>query len=478
MSKSENRAGQAGGKRRGMTQAVDMTVGEPWRQILVFTLPMLFGNIVQQLYSTVDSIVVGRYVGDNALAAVGSAAPIFYLLLVLFIGVSMGATIMVSQFFGARNREALSWTIGNCFLLIFISSALMTVIGVLVARPMLVLLRTPESILDWCTSYLQIIFLGSIGLGLYNILSGVLRGMGDSMSALIYLVVASLINIVLDIYFVASLGMGVSGVALATIIAQGVSALLCINRLRRMREMFDFGIRYWKWQNSYAGGIIRLGLPSGVTQAILSMSIVMVQPLTNSFGEQFIAANVIVQRVDGFAMLPNFSFGTAMTTYAGQNIGAGDEARVIKGSRQGLLMAVIISTVVTGLILIFGKYLMGIFTDTEELVELSMQMMRILAFGYIVMAVIQCLSGVMRGAGDTITPMWLSILQTFFLRMPLAYLLVWLSRSEAYPIGRQEMIYVSLLLSWVLGATIVSIVYRRGKWRGKAIAGTADRKQE
>lgn len=449
--------------------AIDMTVGNPWKQILKFTIPMLLGNVVQQLYSTVDSIVVGRYVGDNALAAVGSAAPIFNLLLVLFIGISMGATIMVAQYLGARDRKALSWTIGNCFTLIFIASIAMTIIGVLITRPMLVLLRTPEAILDWCANYLIILFLGSIGLGFYNILSGVLRGMGDAVSALIYLVVASVINIVLDILFVASFDMGVSGVALATIIAQGISAVLCVNRLRKMNDVFDFGVKYFKWDGHYAGQIIRLGLPSGITQAIFSMSIVLVQSLTNSFGEQLIAANVIVQRVDGFAVLPIFSFGSALTTYAGQNIGAGDRERVEKGSRQGLFMSLLFSVAIVAVILLFGRGLMSIFTTTEELVDLGMHIMRILAAGYILMAIIQALTGVMRGAGDTVTPMWISIIETFFLRMPLAYVMVYLSRSETYPIGNQDMIYWSLLIAWGIGAIMSIIFYRFGNWRKKGI---------
>ena len=449
--------------------AVDMTVGTPWQQILKFTVPMLLGNVVQQLYSTVDSIVVGRYVGDNALAAVGSAAPIFNLLLVLFIGISMGATIMVAQYLGAKDRNALSWTIGNCFTLILIASVAMTVIGVAVTRPMLIMLRTPDSILDWCSNYLIILFLGSIGLGFYNILSGVLRGMGDAVSALIYLIVASVINIVLDLLFVAKFGMGVSGVALATIIAQGLSAVLCINRLRKMNDVFDFGVKYFKWDGHYAAQIIRLGFPSGITQAIFSMSIVLVQSLTNSFGEQLIAANVIVQRVDGFAVLPIFSFGSALTTYAGQNIGAGDRERVEKGSRQGLIMSLIFSVLIVATILIFGRGLMSIFTDTAELVDLSMHIMKILAVGYILMAIIQALTGVMRGAGDTVTPMWISIIETFFLRMPLAYVMVYLSRSEAHPKGNQDMIYWSLLIAWAIGAAMSIVFYRFGNWRKKGI---------
>lgn len=450
-------------------KAVDMTVGDPWKQILKFTIPMLIGNVAQQLYSTVDSVVVGRYVGDNALAAVGSAAPILNLLLVLFIGVSIGATIMVSQYLGARNREALSWTIGNCFTLIFIASVAMTVIGVVIARPMLVLLRTPESILEWSASYLRILFLGSLGLGFYNILSGVLRGLGDAISALYYLIVSSVINIVLDILFVANFNMGVSGVALATIIAQAISAILCINRLRKMSDVFDFGKEFFKWKGQYAGQMIRLGLPSGITQAIFSMSIVLVQSLTNTFGEELITASVIIQRVDGFAVLPVFSFGSALTTYAGQNIGAGNKERVEKGSRQGLFMSLLFSVIIVAVILAFGRNLMKIFTDTEELVDLSMHLMKILAGGYILMAVIQSLTGVMRGAGDTVTPMWISIIETFFLRMPLAYIMVYLTRSELNPLGDRDMIYWSLLIAWGIGAVMSILFYRFGGWRKKAV---------
>ena len=400
---------------------------------------------------------------------VGSAGPIINLLIVLFIGISVGASIMVSQYFGARNREALSMTIGSCITLTAIAGIVMTVVGLIVVRPLLVILNTPTSILDWSTSYLQIILLGSVGLAYYNILSGILRGLGDSISALVYLLVASGLNIVLDLLFVIYFDMGVNGVAWATILAQAVSAILCFLRLSKMKDLFELKPSHLKMSKTHVMNIVRLGVPSGVTQAIMSMAMLIVQSLTNSFGEQFIAANVIVMRVDGFAMLPNFSFGTTMTTYAGQNIGAGDQERVVKGSRQGLLLGVGTSAIITLAILIFGKHLMAIFTPTEELVELSMNMMRILAAGYIAMAVTQCLSGVMRGAGDTMTPMWISIVSTILIRVPLAYGMVWMTRSEQFPQGRRECIFISLLISWVLGALITSIFYKRGKWKGKAV---------
>lgn len=447
----------------------DMTVGKPWEQIVIFTIPMLIGNIAQQLYNTVDSIVVGRYVGDNALAAVGSASPIFNLLLVLFIGISVGASVMVSQYFGAKQREELSKTIGNCVTLTALASVIIMVLGAVLVKPLLHMLNTPASIIDWCASYLMILLMGIAGVAYYNILCGILRGLGDSISALIYLLIATVINIVLDIWFVAGLKMGVAGVALATVIAQVVSAVLCMIKLARMTAVFDMKWKYLKMDRFHAATIIRLGLPSGVTQAIFSMAMVVVQSLTNSFGEMVIAANVIIMRVDGFAMMPNFSFGTAMTTYAGQNVGAKRYDRVEQGAKQGTLIAVGVSAVITAAILVFGKYLMAIFTTTSELVTLSANMMKILAVGYIAMAVTQSLSGVMRGAGDTMTPMWISLITTVLIRVPLAYGISYLTRTPELPTGDYRCIFISLLSSWVLGAVITAICYRRGKWKEKGL---------
>ena len=447
-----------------------MTVGEPWKQIVQFTVPMLIGNIAQQLYNTVDSIVVGQYVGDNALAAVGSAAPILNLLLVLFIGISMGGSIMVAQYFGAEQREELSYTVGSCILLTAIATGIIMLLSVVLVRPLLVMLNTPASIIDWCYSYLMIMFLGFVGCAYYNILSGVLRGLGDAFSALVYLLVSTVLNIILDLLFVAKLGMGVSGVAWATIIAQAVSAVLCFIRMAKLTDIFDLKLHYMKYNKKFSGKIIKLGLPSGLTQAIFSMAMIVVQSLTNSFGEMFISANVIVMRVDGFAMLPNFSFGSAMTTYAGQNVGARKYERVIRGAKQGTLVAVLTTATLTALILIFGKPLMGIFTNTMELVDLSRDMMGIIAAGYVAMAVTQSLSGVMRGAGDTMTPMWISLFTTVVVRVPVAYGIAWLTRSAELPNGRQECIFISLLCSWLIGALITTIFYMKGRWKKKAQA--------
>lgn len=447
----------------------DLTEGPPWKRIIEFAIPMLIGNIAQQLYNTADSIIIGLYVGDNALASVGSASPILNLLLVLFVGVSVGAGIMVSQYFGAKDREKLSHTIGICISLTAIVSAIIIIIGPIVTRPFLKLLNTPESIIDWSAQYLIIYFVGIAGFSYYNILSGILRGLGDSLSALIFLLISTALNVALDILFVAKFNMGVPGVALATVLAQAISAILCMLKLLKMKENFDLNLKMLKLDKDYTYRLIKLGLPSGITQGIFSVAMIIVQSLTNSFGELVIASNVIIMRVDGFAMMPNFSFGSAMTTYAGQNIDARKMDRVEKGTKQGTMIAVGISTVITILILIFGKYLVSIFTDTKELIDFSTRMMRILAVGYVAMAVTQSLSGVMRGAGDTITPMWISLITTVFLRVPIAYGIAYFTRCKAYPTGRPESVFISLLVAWTMGAIITTLFFRKGKWREKAL---------
>lgn len=450
-------------------QPTDMTVGTPWKSILMFSIPMIIGNIAQQLYSTADSIIVGHYEGDNALAAVGSTMPILNMLLVLFIGISAGVSIMVAQYFGAKAREDLSKTIGTGITITGIVSLVLMVVSPFFVRPILTGLNTPPELLDNCTAYLTISMIGIAGMAYYNILSGILRGLGDSVSSLVYLVVATIINIILDILFVAKFRMGVAGVAWATIIAQAASSILCLRKLARMKDIFDLNMKELKISKKHLSRIVKLGIPSGATQAIVSSAMIIVQSLTNSFGAMFIAANTIVMRVDGFAMMPNFSFGTAMTTYAGQNVGAGKFDRVTKGAKQGTLIAVLCSATITGIILIFGKYLMAIFTETTELVDYSAKLMRILAVGYIAMAVTQSLQGVMRGAGDTTTPMVISIITSVLMRVPLAYIMVYLSRSPQYPIGRPECMQISLLCTWLTGAILSFLFYRFGKWKKKAV---------
>ena len=418
-------------------------------------------------------MIVGEYVGDNALAAVGSAMPILNLLLAIFVGVSTGAGIVISQHYGARDREGLSVSVGNCLTLAAIASVLIMILGPLVTRPFLKLLDTPASIIDWCAGYLNIMFLGIVGFFFYNMLSGVLRGLGDSLSALVFLLISAALNVGLDLLFVAKFGMGVPGVAIATVIAQVISAILCYWKLSRMQSVFDLAPRYLKLVPAMAMRIIRIGLPSGITQGIMATAGMVVQTLTNSMGEMVIACNVIIMRVDGFAMLPNMTFGQAMSVYTGQNVGANKLDRVHQGVKQGSIMALAVSAVITVILLFFGRYLFDIFTDTQELIELAVQMMRVLAIGYVCISVTQVLGGVMRGAGDTVTPMWISLISTIALRVPTAYLMAAITKSEQYPNGHPISVFISLLVSWSLGMVISLVVFKIGKWKKKMYASAA-----
>ena len=383
----------------------DLTQGKPMRGLIQFSVPLLIGNLSQQLYNTVDSIVVGKYVSDNALAAVGASGPVLNLLLVLFMGIATGATIMVSQYFGARQHQLLSITVGNTITLTVLSSIFIMVVGPLVTYPLMTMLNTPKEIYDDSCSYLIIIFLGIIGIAGYNV--------------------------------------------------QVPNSSLKLHR--------DLVLR-----------LTKLGLPSGLAQAIFSLAAIVVQSLTNSFGPMVITASIIVMRVDGFAMMPNFTFGTAMTTYSGQNIGAGKLDRVHEGTKAGTILGLIVSAALTVVILLFGRILMGWFTNTQAIVDMGFHMMCILAVGYIAMSVTQGLSGVMRGAGDTMTPMWISFITTVVIRVPIAYGIAYFTRSEAWPNGNPDCLYISLLISWVMGALITYFCYRRGKWRNKAVTGATE----
>ncbi|MGN0793064.1 MAG: MATE family efflux transporter [Aristaeellaceae bacterium] len=458
--------------------AQDMTVGSPMMCLLKFSIPLLIGNIAQQLYSTVDAMVIGNsHWKDAGLAAVGLAGPIVNLLLVLFMGISTGASILSAQYFGARERQTLNRTVGASLFLIFLSGLFMMAAGYFLS-PILIDLTNPPvedatsavSVAQGATDYLQIFFLGIVGCGMYNIISGILRGLGDSMMPLLFLVVACVLNVLLDLAFVER--MGVAGVALATIIAQGVSGMLCLWRLCTLKKVCDVEMRHVLHPDrALMKKIGALGLPAGITQAIFSMSAIVVQTLTNSLGKAMIAANTAVMRVDGFAMMPNFTFGTAATTYIGQNVGANRGDRLKPGLKAMLILALSSSTLLVTGILLLGRNLIGMFTQTELTMQIGVQGLQTLAIGYICFSVTQVLQGTMRGAGETQVPMWISIITTVALRVPLAYLLAFLTRTPGadsmWPNGKPEALFVSMLTSWIVAMLLSIITYRMKWWRKK-----------
>lgn len=474
-------------KIKSLFGAQDMTVGNPVKVIAKFAFPLLVGNLAQQLYSTVDSVVVGKYCsierngynGVDALSAVGVSGPIINLLLVLFIAISTGVGILVAQYFGAKDKERLSVCVGSSITLIVVTALSITALGVPLSRPLLTLINTPAKYYDLAAAYLQIIFWGMLGSAFYNIVSGILRGLGDSFYPLVFLLISAGLNIALDIWFVASLGLGVQGVALATIIAQGVSGLLCILRLLRMKDIVELSKETLIPKFKVCKETLRLGLPSGITQGIFSLAMVMVQSLTNQMSDFVPAVNTAIMRVDGFAMLPNFTFGLAISTYIGQNIGAGRQDRLKSGERASLLLALGFSSVVVAALVIFGKQFIAFFINEENtdpivyrhVVELGGRGLKILAAGYIAMCITQIYGGILRAAGDTMSTMVISLITTVLVRVPSAYILAYLNRSEDWPHGHPDALFISLLTAWLLNALLTFLRYRQGKWKNIDLVG-------
>lgn len=478
-------------KTKKLFGAQDMTVGSPVRAIAKFAFPLLVGNFAQQLYSAVDSVVVGKYCtverngynGVDALSAVGVSAPIINLLLVLFIAISTGAGILVAQYFGAKEKKKLSVCVGTSVTLVVIAAAIIMAVGIPVSRPLLGLINTPEKYLDLAAAYLRITFTGILGMAFYNIISGILRGLGDSFYPLLYLLISAGMNIVLDIWFVAGFGLGVQGVAWATIISQTVSAVLCILRLTHMKDIVEISRKMLIPRPDTSGLILKLGLPSGMTQAIFSLAMVFVQSLTNRMGDFVPAINVAIMRVDGFAVLPAFTFGLAVSTYIGQNLGAKKTERLKSGERAALMLALGTSMVIVFALLLFGKQLIEIFINEEStdpavywnVVELGGRGLKILAAGYIAMGITQVYGGILRAAGDTVSTMVISLITTVAVRVPLAYTLAHFNASAEWPNGHPDALFISLLTSWLLGALLVYMRFRQGKWKN---INLVDRKAE
>jgi len=451
--------------------AQDMTVGNPMNNLLKFSIPLLIGNFAQQLYSTADSIIVSNYAldGDASLSAIGATMPIVNMICVLFIALSTGTGVMVSQYFGAKQQDKLSRTVGNSILLAVLSSAVLMAIFLPTVDELLVFIKTPVETIDLAYDYIFIYTCGVITISLYNIISGILRGLGDSFVPLLILIVCCFLNIGLDIWFVAGLGMDVAGASLATVISQAFSSILCIIRLITLKKTVTLNFKSFLPSKRIILDLLKLGLPAGITQMVFSVAMITVQSLTNQIGYQVVTCTTAVMRIDGFAMLPNFTFGMAITTFVGQNIGANRMDRVKQGSKDMLKIAVLTSVILVGCVLIFGKYLIIMFTDTPEIIALGTKQLKILAAGYLAMCFTQVFGGIMRGAGDTMPSMWISIITTVVIRIPLAYLLAYLTRSEEWPNGAPEALFVSLLAVWVLGAVITYLWYRRGNWMKKAV---------
>ena len=449
----------------GQRKSVDMTQGSIAKLLLAFALPMLIGQIFQQLYSTVDSVVVGRFVGKEALAAVGSTGSVINSLIGFFTGLAMGAGVVISQFFGAKDEKGVHDAVHTAILLTLIAAVFVTALGVSVTPVLLRLMDTPEDVLDGAVIYLRIYFAGIGGLMLYNIGSGILRAVGDSRRPLYFLIFSATMNVALDLLFVIAFHMGVAGVAWATIVSQFLSALLTLFVLARSDECYRFVPRDMRIHGHILRRILAFGLPGGLQNSVVSFSNVFVQAYINAFQSSCMAGWASYNRLDAFAWLPMMCIGMANTTFVGQNVGAGNIRRAREGTRAAVLMAYAGTAIIVAGLMIFADDALRLFNSDADVIAYGRRFILYLSPFYIPFCASQIYAGALRGAGDSLSPMLITLFSFVVFRQ--TYLFIGtkfisdpLFVGLSYPVG------------WLLSSTIMYIVYKKGRWEKKVKAAT------
>jgi putative MATE family efflux protein len=436
-----------------------MIEGNPFKLIFAFALPMLIGNVLQQLYNMVDSIVVGNYVGKIALAAVGTGFPIIFLMASLFIGIGIGATILISQYIGAGDINNVTKTSQTIYTAMILCSIPMSIIGIIFCEPILLLINTPADVMPMAKQYMVIIFAGMIGSFGYNINAGILQGFGDSKSSLLFLAIATIINIVLDLLFVVVFKWAVPGVAIATVIAQTFSWIFGIIYMKKKYDVLNFSIIKFYFDKEIFKKILKLGLPTGIQQALFSVGIMSLQSLVNSYGSDFMAGFNAANKIDTFAFMPIQSFANAVTTFTGQNIGAGRMDRVHQGTIAATIMSLAIC-VLALIIIPLGPFILRMFNSDPAVIDAGMIYLSNVMPLFILLAIVFTLNAVIRGAGESIIPMIGSLASIWAGRIPAAYYI-------AANIGKEYLFY-SYGVGWVLWLLISGPYYLSGKWKAKS----------
>lgn len=403
---------------------VIMTEGVIWKQLLAFSMPLLIGNLFQQLYNTADSIVVGNFVGSDALAAVGSSNSLINLIIGMSMGIGTGAGVIISQYYGAKEDQKLHWAVHTSIALSLVGGVLLTILGVILTPVLLIWMGTPTEVLPSAISFLRIYFLGSVFNLLYNMGAGILRAVGDSKRPLYYLCVSSVVNIVLDLVFVVGLHMGTAGAGFATVIAQAVSSVLIVMALMRTKESHQLILSKIRIDKRMMKRILKLGIPSGIQQSIISLSNVVVQANVNSYGAAAMAGFGAYSKIDGFAMLPLQSFCMAATTFTGQNIGARKWKRVKQGMVQGIIISFIYTIIVSVILFLDAERILSIFSPDNNVIAYGNSTMLILLPFYWTLAIHQILMGSIRGSGRTVVSMLIGVGNMCILRMIYINLLV------------------------------------------------------
>jgi len=439
----------------------DLTVGKEYKLILMFALPMLLGNVFQQLYNIVDSIIVGNYLGKEALAAVGASFPIIFLLMSLIIGIAIGSTILISQYYGAKQYDNIRKAVDTINIVLFVAAICFGAIGSIFSEEIFVLIKLPADVLPDASKYLRIYFMGLPAFFGFQGISAILRGVGDSKNPLYFLIVATLANIVLDLLFIVVLETGIEGVAYATIIAQGGAFITAVIWVKKYNKLLSYRIINIKFDKEIFLKSLKIGLPSGFQMLIVSLGMMAIYAIVNKFGTTVIAAYSAALRIDSLATLPAMMFSNALSTFVGQNIGAKKFDRVKKGFLSTLIMSSILSIIITFLIVIFGEAMMNMFIDDSEVVRIGQEYLVIVSSFYVLFAVMFTSNAVMRGAGDTIIPMFITLIALWLVRIPAAYFF----GIEWGEIG----VWWSMPIAWAVGMTLSLIYYSTGKWKSKSV---------
>jgi len=439
----------------------DLTTGKESKLILQFATPMLIGNVFQQMYNVVDSIIIGNYIGKEALAAVGASFPIIFALISMIIGFATGATIIIAQYFGAKKLDKVKRTIDTLYIVLFFASILLSILGVLFSESIFKLIQLPEDVLPDAVLYMQIYISGLIFFFGFNGTAAILRGLGDSKTPLYFLIISTITNIILDIVFVVVFKWGIAGVAIATIISQGGAFITAIWYLNKTHDVIKFSLTKLVFDRSIFKQSLRIGLPSGFQQTFVAIGLIAIVWIVNLFGTDVIAAFSVAMRINSLASLPAMNFAAALATFVGQNIGANKTDRVRAGLIATFKMTSIVSVLITIIAILFARPLMGVFTDDPNVIDIGVRYLVIVSSFYIFFSTMFVLNGVMRGAGDTLIPMFITLIALWLVRIPVSYLL---SKNMG-----ETGIWWAIPIGWFLGMLLSWIYYLTGRWKIKGV---------
>lgn len=434
-----------------------MTSGPIWKKITLFAMPLFLGNLFQQLYNTADSLIVGNFLGSNALAAVSSSGNLIFLMVGFFNGIAMGAGVVIARYYGARDVENLQKSIHTTIALGLAASVLLTVLGVLLAPRILILMGTPKDVLPQSTIYFRIYFTGSLGFIMYNVFVGILQSVGDSRHPLIYLIISSVINVVLDLFFVTVLHMGVGSAAFATILSQFISAVLCLMQLLKSPPDYRVSIRKIQFDPFMLRQIIANGLPAGFQNSIIAFANVVVQSNINVFGKMAVAGCGAYSKIEGFGFLPINCFTMALTTFVSQNLGAKEYERAKKGARFGILCSVIIAELIGIAICLFAPVLIAAFNNEPHVIAYGTAQARTETLFYFLLAFSHCIAAILRGSGKATVPMVVMLCIWCIIRVSYITVIV-----KFIPVI--DVIFWAYPLTWGLSSIVFLIYYKKADW--------------